>query len=208
LALHSPFLEPFKGSDLDVIILNNPYDEMLLNQMREYKSKKFVNIESAFEEIQKDLGKNIEEETKDRSRIPEEDITSYCLWLKEELKPHVGKVTISKRLRDTPCIISGQMSSSQRLAYQMMAQQAGNMTNDPQLEEASKQQTLELNPSHPLIVNLNQLRKRGNKAQCSLISRQLLDTVLTQTGIPYNFQEAVTRQYKLLGGYVDLLVDS
>ena len=145
---------------------------------------------------------------KDRSRIPEEDITSYCLWLKEELKPHVGKVTISKRLRDTPCIISGQMSSSQRLAYQMMAQQSGSMPNDPQLEEASRQQTLELNPSHPLIVNLNQLRKKGNKSACSLVSRQLLDTVLTQTGIPYNFQEAVTRQYKLLGGYVELLVDN
>lgn len=58
MALHSPFLEPFKSSDLDVIILNNPYDEMLLNQMREYKGKKFVNIESAFEEIQKDLGHN------------------------------------------------------------------------------------------------------------------------------------------------------
>lgn len=107
LALHSPFLEPFKGTDIDVIILNNPYDEMLFNQTNDYKGKKFVNIESAFEEIQKDLGKNFEAETADRSRIPEEDITSFCLWLKEELTPHVGKVTISKRLRDTPCIISG-----------------------------------------------------------------------------------------------------
>lgn len=80
---------------------------MLFNQTRDYKNKKFVNIESAFEEIQKDLGKNFEEEMLDRSRLPEEDITSFCLWLKEELQPHVGKVTISKRLRDTPCIISG-----------------------------------------------------------------------------------------------------
>lgn len=90
---------------------------MLLNTMREYKGKKFINIESAFEEIQKDLGGNFENEVKDRSRIPEEDITGFCLWLKEALTPHVGKVTISKRLKDTPCIISGQMSSSQRLAY-------------------------------------------------------------------------------------------
>jgi len=80
---------------------------MLFNQTNDYKGKKFVNIESAFEEIQKDLGKNFETEMQDRSRIPEEDITSFCLWLKEELTPHVGKVTISKRLRDTPCIISG-----------------------------------------------------------------------------------------------------
>ena len=58
---------------------------MLLNQFGDYKGKKFVNIESAFEEIQKDLGKNFESEVKDRSRIHEEDITGLCLWLKEEL---------------------------------------------------------------------------------------------------------------------------
>jgi len=46
---------------------------------------------------------------------------------------------------------------------------------------------LELNASHPVIVNLNQLRKSGDKKNSSMISRQLLDNVLTQTGIPYDF---------------------
>ena len=44
-------MEPFKGSDLDVIILTQNIDEILFQQSGDYKGKKFVNIESAFEEI-------------------------------------------------------------------------------------------------------------------------------------------------------------
>ena len=57
--------------------------------MGEFKGKKFV---SAFEEIQKDLGSKLEEESSARSRIPEEDITPFCLWLKNELQGSISKV--------------------------------------------------------------------------------------------------------------------
>ena len=63
-----------------------------------------------------------ERDAANRSRIPENDITPFCLWLKEELKEHIGKVSISKRLTDTPAIISGSMSSSVRQMMQMMEQ--------------------------------------------------------------------------------------
>lgn len=85
MALSSPFMEPFKGSDLDVIILTQNIDEILFQQSGDFKGKKFVNIESAFEEIQKDLGKDLAAESNERNRLPEEDITGLCLWLKNEL---------------------------------------------------------------------------------------------------------------------------
>jgi molecular chaperone HtpG/TNF receptor-associated protein 1 len=55
-----------------------------------------------------------------RSRIPETDVSGFCIWLKEELKDSIGKVTISKRLKDTPAIVTGNMSSSMRIMMQMM----------------------------------------------------------------------------------------
>ena len=131
LALKSPFMEPFRDSDLDVIILTNQVDEILFNQNGEYRGKKFVNVESNFDEIQKDLGNKSEVESLERSRIPEEDITGFCLWLKEELKGQIGKVTISKRLKDTPAIVTGQMSSSMRVMMQMM--EAHGQMNDPNM---------------------------------------------------------------------------
>lgn len=44
----------------------------------------FVNVESGYEEILKDIGdqasKNLYE---DKKTIPEDEVTSFCLWLKE-----------------------------------------------------------------------------------------------------------------------------
>ena len=52
-------------------------------------------------------------------------MTTYCLWLKNELQPIISKVTLSKRLKDTPAIVVGQMSSSMRMMMQMMEQAGG-----------------------------------------------------------------------------------
>lgn len=56
-ALGSPFMEPFKGSDVPVLLLSNNIDEICFQQAGQYKNKKFINIETSFEDIAKDLGK-------------------------------------------------------------------------------------------------------------------------------------------------------
>lgn len=114
-AVKSPFMEPFKGSKIDVIILNNNVDEVLFQQNGDYKGKRFINIESSYDEISKDLGSHVENEVASRSKIPEEDITPFCLWIKHELTGLIGKVQVSRRLKETPAILSGQMSSSMRI---------------------------------------------------------------------------------------------
>lgn len=121
-AIKSPYMEPFKDSELDVLVLTNNLDEMLFQQNSDWKGKKFVNIESNFDEIAKDIGNKPQEDSLARNRLPEEDVTSFCLWLKNDLKDNVGKVTISKRLTDTPAVLTGQMSSSMRVMMQMMEQ--------------------------------------------------------------------------------------
>lgn len=99
-AMKSPYFEPFKNNaSLDVLVLNNQIDEILFQQIGEYKGKKFVSIESAYEEIQKDLGIK-HEDTSANSRIPEEDVTGFCLWLKNELSDNISKVQISRRLKE------------------------------------------------------------------------------------------------------------
>ena len=53
------------------------------------------------------MGKGIEQEASSRSRIPEDEITGFCLWLKNDLSDSISKVSISKRLKDTPALLSG-----------------------------------------------------------------------------------------------------
>jgi len=55
-----------------------------------------------------------------------------------------------------------------------------------------KNQSLEINPAHPLIINLNHLRK-SDKNEASLVSKQLLDTIFTQANLPYNITESSDR---------------
>ena len=79
----SPFMEPFKGTDIPVLILTNNIDEICFSQLGSYKTKKLVSIEANFDEISNDLDKK--EDYTQISRLPEEDVTSFCLWLKNEL---------------------------------------------------------------------------------------------------------------------------
>jgi HSP90 family molecular chaperone len=141
------------------------------------------------------LGGNVQESVSERSRIPEEDVTSFCLWIKNELSDNVSKVTISKRLKDTPALVTGQMSSSMRVMMQMMEAQGASGGMD--MNRLAKDNNLELNAAHPIIVNLNQLRKT-NKVAATLVAKQLLDNVMVQSGIPFNINDGTERQYKLI----------
>ena len=78
-------MEPFKGTDMPVLILTNNIDEVCFQQQGQYKNKKFSNIETSYEEIAKDLGKKENDDISSFSRIPEEDVTTFSLWLKNEL---------------------------------------------------------------------------------------------------------------------------
>lgn len=124
VSMNSPFMEPFKNNAEapPVLILTNQIDEICFQQIGDYKGHKFVNIETSYEEIQKDLGSNKDEkeETAKTGGLPEEDVTTFSLWLKNELSKNVGKVSISKRLKGQPAVLFGQVSSSMRMVMQMM----------------------------------------------------------------------------------------
>ena len=86
-AMNNPFMEPFKDSEIPVLVVQSQVDEMVFQQISTYKGFNFVNIESGYEEVLKDLEKNKprEEDLNERKReaIPDDDITNFSLWLKE-----------------------------------------------------------------------------------------------------------------------------
>ena len=123
----NPFMEPFKDSDVPVLIIRDQIDEMVFQQLGNYKGFTFINVESGYEEVSKDLGdKDIYSESDKSQSIPEEDITPFCLWLKEHCKPYVGKVTLSRRLKSVPCVLFGQVSANMRAMMHMMQSQSDN----------------------------------------------------------------------------------
>ena len=192
----SPFLEPFKSKNAPpVIFVESHIDEMCFRQINEFKGMKFVNIETNFEEIAKDVDTRVAVD-KDIG-LPEADTTSFCLWIKQELAPYVGKVTISKRLTATPAVIVGDVSASMRIMMKMMEQ-----GENPNPMDHTKDQQLEINPNHPLITKLNKLRKTDHKA-ASIISKQVLDNIFMNAGLPIDTATSMDRSYGILLEYLD-----
>jgi len=124
------------------------------------------------------------------SQIPEVDVTNLCLWLKNTLSHKVKTVKLSSRLTSTPAILVGQMSSSMYMMMQMMASQQG---MQGQMPEMPKDLTLEINTTHPTIVNLNVLRKEQPDF-AKEIALMFLDQVLVTSNIPSDFKDGHHRQ--------------
>lgn len=186
--LNSPYLEPFNLKGIPVIFSLHHIDEMIFRSMQDFQGHKFVNIESSMEELE---DAQVQKAEYDREKgVPEEDLVAFTEWVKNELTPYVSKVVPSKRLRDSPAIIVGEMPSAMRQMYKLM-------DKEKHSESYIRNQTLEINMNHEIMVNLNMLRK-GDAALASDIIAQVLDNTLIMAGIFENAGPMTKRINKLL----------
>ena len=95
-----------------------------------------MNVETDFDEITKDVRY---EAQKEGHSPAEEDVTTLCLWMKNELQPVVSAVQLSKWLTDSLAIVVGSVSSGMRQVMSMIDKDSHNMDQN---------MTLEINPNH------------------------------------------------------------
>lgn len=183
VARHSPYMEPFLKNEVPVLYISINVEEMLFRQMQNYKNFKFVNVESPEAEIPRELLKQ-ETTAISRERLPEEDLTPFFAWVRAELQPIVSTVNVSRRLTDSPAVVVSPMTSGMR---QMMA-----FIDQSQFMESTKNLTLEVNATHPIIVKLNRLRKSDAKSATSNL-RQLLDICLLSAGLNFDVKTFLRR---------------
>lgn len=68
----------------------------------------------------------------------------------------------------------------------------------------NKNNTFEINPNHPLIIKLNQLRKKDSK-KAAMIAKQMMDNVLAIGSIPYDLQASTKRNLDIMNDYLNLI---
>lgn len=199
-ALASPFMQPFKAAAdaPPVLVLTQSVDEVLFNQTGSFKSFQFASVETSYEDVAKDLGAAPAQD--EAGGLPEEDVATFSLWLKGELSVGVSKVQISKRLREEPAVIFGQMSASMR-AFMMMMEQQG--MGQPGQDQALRNNTLEINPRHAVILKLNALRKKDPK-QAGKLARSLYENVLLSQGIPFDIVQSSRHNLDTLNDFLHL----
>jgi HSP90 family molecular chaperone len=138
-AKSSPLIEKLINNGFEVIYMTEPIDEYLMQNVKDYKEKKFINVSND------DLKLDLPEEENDKST------DEICSKLKEILGDKVDKVVVSKKLVSQPAIVSSASGMTANMERIMKAQALGN--ND-MLKFMAGRRTLEINPSHTLIKKI------------------------------------------------------
>jgi len=200
----APALQIFKKKDLEVLMLSDHLDEPCLQKLADYEGKKFVSIQKADVKLDE-----TEEEKKRFSKIKDmyKPLTD---WWKEHLTDltekgamkdagvKVEKVEISKRLTESPVVVvTSQFGYS---AQQERVMKAQAFQSKDQISMMSGRKTLEINPNHPVIVDLLGKVKSNKEDKGALDTAAVLfQTALIESGFEIADPSAlVSRVYRLM----------
>jgi len=142
-AKNSPHLEIFRKKGIEVILMYDRVDEWLMGALNEYDGKSFVSVAKG----ELDLDKLSDQDEKEQQKKIEEQSTDIVKLIKENLEGKVEGVRVSHRLTTSPaCIVLNEHDMA--LYMQNLLKQAGQ-------QMPSAKPTLEINPSHPMLVRMN-----------------------------------------------------
>jgi molecular chaperone HtpG len=146
----SPHLEVFKDKGIEVLYMVDPIDEFVLPNIPTYDGKQLKSITKG----DLDLGELGKEEKKQQKKV-ETKFKKLAERVKNILADNVKDVRTTTRLKDSPCcLVSDEHEVGSHMEKIMRA-----MGQDV----PAAKRILELNPSHPVIVNLNALYEKNPK---------------------------------------------
>merc|ERR1712157_607324 len=171
-------------------MLSDHLDEPCLQKLADYEGKKFVSIQKA------DVKLDETEEEKKKFTKVKDMYKPLTDWWKEKLTDltekgamkdagvKVEKVEISKRLTESPVVVvTSQFGYS---AQQEKVMKAQAFQNKEQLGMMSGRKTLEVNPNHPVVIDLLSKVKENKEDPAAKDTAQVL------------FQTALSLRWKCL----------
>merc|ERR1712078_417223 len=200
----APSLQIFLKKDLEVLMLSDHLDEPCVQKLADYEGKKFVSIQKA------DVKLDESEEEKKRFTKIKDMHKPLTDWWKDKLTDltekgamkdagvKVEKVEISKRLTESPVVVvTSQFGYS---AQQEKVMKAQSFQNKDQISMMSGRKTLEVNPNHPVVVDLLSKVKADKEDKAAVDTAQVLfQTALIESGYDIADPTAlVNRVYRLM----------
>jgi len=200
----APSLQIFKKKDLEVLMLADHLDEPCIQKLADYEGKKFVSIQKA------DVKLDETEEEKKRFSKLKDMYKPLTDWWKDKLSDFTEKgelkdagvkieaVSISKRLTNSPVVVVTSQFGYSAQQEKIMKAQA--FQNKDQISMMSGRKTLEVNPNHPVVIDLLAKVKHDKENAAALDTAQVLfQTALIESG--YEIADAsalVSRVYRLM----------
>merc|ERR1712093_648401 len=210
----APALQIFKKKDIEVLMLSDHLDEPCIQKLADYEGKKFVSIQKA------DVKLDETEEEKKRFSKLKDMYKPLTDWWKEKLTDFTEKgamkdggvkvesVAISKRLTESPVVVvTSQFGYS---AQQEKVMKAQAFQNKDQLSMMAGRKTLEINPNHPVVVDLLSKVKADKEDKAAVDSAHVLfQTALIESGYEIADPSAlVKRVYRLMSKELGVDPDS
>ncbi|PVV00279.1 hypothetical protein BB560_005345 [Smittium megazygosporum] len=183
----SPYFEPFKNLDIEVIFLTSVPDEYALRALQDFNKMKILSIDSEeARTIVSSLEKpeSLDGETdaaKDEAKSEvDENLTSkqgeeLSEWFRTTLGMRVDKVKIAPSSSSFPAIVTNFESPAMRRMMKMMLES----TNTPLPPSPC---TLEINLKNPIIKGLYKL-KSENATLAEKVAEQVFDNAVISAGI-------------------------
>merc|ERR1712139_265236 len=200
----APSMQIFKKKDLEVLMLTDHLDEPCIQKLADYEGKKFVSIQKA------DVKMDESEEEKKRFSKLKDMYKPLTDWWKDKLTEFtekgamkdagvkLEKVEISKRLTESPVVVVTSQFGYPAQQEKIMKAQA--FQNKDQIQMMSGRKTLEINPNHPVVVDLLSKVKADKEDAAAIDTAQVLfQTALIESGYEIADPSAlVNRVYRLM----------
>merc|ERR1711904_441964 len=200
----APAMQIFKKKDLEVLMLEDHLDEPCIQKLADYEGKKFVSIQKA------DVKMDESEEEKKRFSKLKDMYKPLTDWWKDKLTEltekgamkeagvKVEKVEISKRLTESPVVVVTSQFGYSAQQEKIMKAQA--FQNKDQIQMMAGRKTLEINPNHPVVVDLLSKVKADKEDKTAIDTASVLfQTALIESGYEIADPAAlVNRVYRLM----------
>jgi heat shock protein 90kDa beta len=197
---NSPFLEKLKKRGYEVLFMTDPIDEYAVQHMDEYEDHKLMNATK--EDLK--FGDKDDKKWKKRRDKAKEDLKDFIDWYKKVLGDKIEKIVISNRLTTSPtAIVTGTYGYTANMERLMKAQ----ALNDPsRYNFMASKKTLEINPYHPIIVELAKKSKdNADDDSTKELAFVLYDSSLITAGFDIDDQASFsTRMMKMLRKGLDI----
>jgi len=147
--IHSPHLDVFRHSGVDVLLMTDPLDSFTLITLNKYKDFPLVNAATEKPETAAEEKPAAEGEPGEKSEpLPEDALAGLVQRFKDALGERVSDVRSTDRLIDSPARLvdqEGSLNQEVQRVYRLLRQ-----------EYQVPEKVLEINPRHPILKKLSE----------------------------------------------------
>ncbi|XP_011864470.1 PREDICTED: heat shock protein 75 kDa, mitochondrial [Vollenhovia emeryi] len=171
LAEQSPYYESLKKRNIEVLFCYEPYDELVLMHLKQYKSNFLTSVEK---EMRDDTEANKPENL---GIINKDELDNLVNYMKKILDKKAYDVKMTNRLESHPCVVTVQDMASARHFIRMQSHQMSE-----EMRYSMLQPRFEINPNHPLIKKLCKVTTTDTELADRLI-KQLFAGAMVGAGL-------------------------